>query len=481
MHAHRFGPMRAAATLERQFNRGELAFCAVCGEEGRNVIPTQVTLQPPANNTGGRGQDPADKGETGPGEGGFATLVTLIQGKAPAPRGQIAIGQTGPAGAEAVKPLEVTTIAPSPEKLGPRQGALLANLSTTQAGRSTAASSALAIPAQIAASGQGPAAQSSNAGQGSNSGHATDQQLAALRAAGPAVTSANGEEGQPAAARGPEASPTPLSGLRPPLGANAGAEAAPSQALAALGVQGQVAPHAATAPLFRGERTGQSGPQTADGLVPKGRPAALKEFKLQGRSAAPNAAPAEGRFPFGETLHGPAPQPRGGDSLSAALPPVMGSATAAGSATGAAGTPAPASPPQQLAHALAEAAQAGRKQVEVRLDPPELGKVRMFLMADERGLTARVVVERAESLHMLQSEVRQLERALENAGYKLNTAEFSLSQNGGHSARNKNAPGQGTQGHRTADGDPSTAGQDHPPTGEGAQIASGLGAVDRRI
>jgi flagellar hook-length control protein FliK len=93
-----------------------------------------------------------------------------------------------------------------------------------------------------------------------------------------------------------------------------------------------------------------------------------------------------------------------------------------------------------LAVAIASRAQAGSSQFDIRLDPPELGRIDVRLDVDRDGqVTSHVTVDRADTLQLLQSQQPQLERALEQAGLKTadNGLQFTLrdqsfaGQNGG--------------------------------------------------
>jgi len=81
-----------------------------------------------------------------------------------------------------------------------------------------------------------------------------------------------------------------------------------------------------------------------------------------------------------------------------------------------------------LAVEIVVRSQDGSKRFEIRLDPPELGRVDVRLDVDQAGkVTSRLVVERVETLDLLRRDSAQLERALQHAG--LNTEgglEFSL-------------------------------------------------------
>ncbi len=79
--------------------------------------------------------------------------------------------------------------------------------------------------------------------------------------------------------------------------------------------------------------------------------------------------------------------------------------------------------------AIAARAVAGSNQFDIRLDPPELGRIDVQLNVDGNGqVTSHVTVDRPETLTLLQSQQPQLERALEQAGLKTadNGLQFSL-------------------------------------------------------
>ncbi|MEQ1902169.1 MAG: flagellar hook-length control protein FliK [Devosia sp.] len=74
----------------------------------------------------------------------------------------------------------------------------------------------------------------------------------------------------------------------------------------------------------------------------------------------------------------------------------------------------------------------GQSRFTIRLDPPELGRVDVKMHVDAAGnVSARLTVERAETLDMFQRDHRTLERAMAQAGLDSNktSLEFSLRQN----------------------------------------------------
>jgi flagellar hook-length control protein FliK len=64
-------------------------------------------------------------------------------------------------------------------------------------------------------------------------------------------------------------------------------------------------------------------------------------------------------------------------------------------------------------------AMSGARQFDIRLDPGELGRVDVNLSISDKGeVSAKLVVDRVETLHLLQRDARTLERAFEQAGLK---------------------------------------------------------------
>lgn len=82
-----------------------------------------------------------------------------------------------------------------------------------------------------------------------------------------------------------------------------------------------------------------------------------------------------------------------------------------------------------LAVAIAAHAQTGKNHFEIRLDPPELGRIDVRLDVDRDGqVTSHLRVERPETLDLLRRDAPALERALQQAGLKTsdNGLQFSL-------------------------------------------------------
>ncbi len=86
----------------------------------------------------------------------------------------------------------------------------------------------------------------------------------------------------------------------------------------------------------------------------------------------------------------------------------------------------------QIAFELGRQVQDGNTRFQIRLDPPELGRIDVRLDIDKAGqVHARLTVEKSETLDLMQRDQRALERALQQAGLdnSKTNLEFSLKQN----------------------------------------------------
>ena len=90
-------------------------------------------------------------------------------------------------------------------------------------------------------------------------------------------------------------------------------------------------------------------------------------------------------------------------------------------------------PVDAIAVDIAAQFKAGNSRFEIRLDPPELGRIDVRLDVDKEGhVTSRLIVERPETFDLLRRDQSSLERALQQAGLKTsdNALEFSLRDQG---------------------------------------------------
>ncbi len=86
----------------------------------------------------------------------------------------------------------------------------------------------------------------------------------------------------------------------------------------------------------------------------------------------------------------------------------------------------------QIAFELVRQVQHGNSKFQIRLDPPELGRIDVRLDIDGNGtVNARLMVEKSETLDLMQRDQRALQQALQQAGLDSSKTnlEFSLRQN----------------------------------------------------
>jgi flagellar hook-length control protein FliK len=278
----------------------------------------------------------------------------------------------------------------------------------------------------------------------------------------------------------------------PPVLADAKPEAGTpeAEALAALqaaaGQGPRVAPDATTKP---GQK--QTGDKPADattkGVATAGPQAAVPEIEAgkngETHSTGSNNSSGSGDKAFGEFHRAAAellskvdmnaPVQSGGAAASAVQPtadamqnlgvtapanatnPATAAATAAVSLQTQAQPPAVAVPLSGLAVEIVTQADAGRNHFEIRLDPPDLGRINVKLHVDNDGnVTTHLVVDRPETLDLLKRDAASLERALQQAGLKTSDhgLDFSLRQ---HSFTQDDKPAQtGSEHMIVPDDDP---------------------------
>jgi flagellar hook-length control protein FliK len=228
-------------------------------------------------------------------------------------------------------------------------------------------------------------------------------------------------------------------GAVPPAATEAAAPAAGAVLAAGIAKAGFTSPKPAAAAFLQGD--------AAIGGADAGAPADGEGGKAQlaiGGQQAAHAAKSAKEEPAASSTASVAPQadfkpldllqtPQNLVDLSALAQPRAGKAGAAADLA----TPEQAAAGQATtAHAQASAATqttplhmvpieigmkalAGSRSFDIRLDPAELGRVDVKLEVSDKGeVSARLVVDRVETLHMLQRDSRTLERAFEQAGLK---------------------------------------------------------------
>ena len=91
-------------------------------------------------------------------------------------------------------------------------------------------------------------------------------------------------------------------------------------------------------------------------------------------------------------------------------------------------------------------AQSGKNHFEIRLDPPELGRIEVRLDVDRDGhTTTRLIADRSDTLDLLRRDASGLERALQDAGLKTsdNGLQFSLRDQTAGRQQQNNTPTPG--------------------------------------
>jgi flagellar hook-length control protein FliK len=166
------------------------------------------------------------------------------------------------------------------------------------------------------------------------------------------------------------------------------------------------------------------------------------------RGHARHGAPAEAQRPAADPVSHAAPKPGAdvGQTVVLNTPSHAGGATSAQAAAPA--PPAAPSTPQQavplagLAVAIAARALPGKHRFDIRLDPPELGRIEVRLDVDRDGrVTSHLVADRQDTLSLLQRDASGLQRALQDAGLKTsdNGLQFSLRDQSGDTPQNAGA------------------------------------------
>jgi flagellar hook-length control protein FliK len=143
----------------------------------------------------------------------------------------------------------------------------------------------------------------------------------------------------------------------------------------------------------------------------------------------------------------------------------------------------------QLAVTIATHAKAGESRFQIRLDPPELGRIDVALSVDRSGsTTTTLTVERMDTLDLLQRDSRALERALNTAGFKAEqgSLQFNLRDPGQNpQGFAQNGQGDGGQPRRFYVAEPEAALEAGRPARETIRAYAGrygrLGGLDIRV
>ncbi|MEL7182797.1 MAG: flagellar hook-length control protein FliK [Pseudomonadota bacterium] len=122
----------------------------------------------------------------------------------------------------------------------------------------------------------------------------------------------------------------------------------------------------------------------------------------------------------------------------------------------------------------------GERQTEIELAPAELGKLKITLQTNERGLALQIVAERPETLDVVRRQLEGLHRALLSDGVKLDALEMGsmgarTGQGAAHQAQAE--PQRPAMAEPGQDGDAET---EHPPSDQAPPLTAN-GRLDIRI
>lgn len=93
----------------------------------------------------------------------------------------------------------------------------------------------------------------------------------------------------------------------------------------------------------------------------------------------------------------------------------------------------------------------GSSQFEIRLDPPELGRIDVRLDVTHEGrASATLLADRPETLDLLARDARALQRALSDAGLQLDSNALNFGLRDGSSRQGRDDGGDGASGRRAA-------------------------------
>ncbi len=281
----------------------------------------------------------------------------------------------------------------------------------------------------------------------------------------------------------------------PPGVAEVGAEAAaPSTETAEKpAVEPERAPFQAAAPTTEGEKEKTSTKDVAvAAATPPQTPARTETSektaaKAEPQRAEPAAAAAAAADPAPSTTAAePAPAPSQAQATTP-TPTTAGPtsfvaevAQKVAAQTSAAGSPVPV---HALAVTIAARASSGATRFDIRLDPAELGRIDVQLTVDREGrVKSKLVVEKQETLDLLQRDQRNLERALSQAGVQTseNSLEFSLKDQGSQNSRDRQ-PESAAHQRQVVIEDPETVAALQASAVTYARAAALRGGVDIRI
>jgi flagellar hook-length control protein FliK len=106
---------------------------------------------------------------------------------------------------------------------------------------------------------------------------------------------------------------------------------------------------------------------------------------------------------------------------------------------------------------IVASANSGKSRFEIRLDPADLGRIDVRIDVDRNGqVTSHLTVEKPETLSMLRQDAPQLQRALDDAGFKTGDSGLQFSLRDQSSSGQNSGNDTGRNAHRLVIGDEDT-------------------------
>lgn len=84
---------------------------------------------------------------------------------------------------------------------------------------------------------------------------------------------------------------------------------------------------------------------------------------------------------------------------------------------------------RQIQESIAQGIQQDSRQIILRLDPPELGRVAIRFQEDDQGITGVLEVQRSQTRHDIQQALPEIIQHLQNSGVQIKRIEVLLSAN----------------------------------------------------
>ena len=132
--------------------------------------------------------------------------------------------------------------------------------------------------------------------------------------------------------------------------------------------------------------------------------------------------------------------------------------------------------PPQIAHQIAGAMHDAPDQpIEIALNPPELGRVRMVLAPTELGVTVQIIAERSETLDLMRRNIGELGEHFTELGYE----DIAFSFGGGHGAGDETQDDGKTGTRVSIDLDPSQ--DDLPQETQQTRLTLSSAGIDMRL